>query len=198
MDVYESEITNFLLEEENFLLALDIETHFEKAKDQLHRQFWEKLCANVEGRLLEEGWIVQLDDLSGETSVAKGYFGMSILPADQTARFYLMFRLEQHAGPTYLPLYGGVTWTEVPGISSADDLISSLQSQLKEDGFTRSNEKWPAWRYIRGLSSRNDFLREYMERGDDLLEEVTGHVVLMIERHSQELLRTNSNIQERI
>ena len=123
---------------------------------------------------------------------------MSILPPDQTPQYYLMFRIEQHAGPTYLPLYGGVSWTEVPGITAAGNLISSLQSQLKEDGFTRSNEKWPGWRYIRGLSSRNDFLREYMERSDDLLEEITGHVSLMVERHSNELLRTNKYIQERI
>ena len=198
MDPYEDEITGFLLEKENFLLALDIEKHFEKAKDQLHRQLWEKLCANVEGRLPEEGWSVELDDFSGESSVARGYFGMSILPADQTAQFYLMFRVEQHAGPTYLPLYGGATWTEVPGISAAGNLISSFQSQLKEDGFTRSNEKWPGWRYIRGLSSRNDFLREYIERGDDLIEEITGQLSMMVERHSDELIRTNKYIQERI
>ena len=198
MDSYEDEITGFLLEKENFLLALDIEKHFEKAKDQLHRQLWEKLCANVEGRLPEEGWSVELDDFSGESSVARGYFGMSILPPDQTAQFYLMFRIEQHAGPTYLPLYGGVTWTEVPGISAAGNLISSFQSQLKEDGFTRSNEKWPGWRYIRGLSSRNDFLREYIERGDDLIEEITGQLSMMVERHSDELIRTNKYIQERI
>jgi len=198
MDAYEDEITSFLLEKENFLLALDIEKHFEKAKDQLHRQLWEKLRANVEGRLLEEGWSVELDDFGGENNVARGYFGMSILPPDQTPQFYLMFRVEQHAGPTYLPLYGGVTWTEVPGITAAGNLISNLQSQLKEDGFTRSNEKWPGWRYIRGLSSRNDFLREYMERSDDLLEEITGHVSMMVERHSGELLRTNKYIQERI
>ncbi len=198
MDPYEDEITGFLLEKENFLLALDIEKHFEKAKDQLHRQLWEKLCANVEGRLPEEGWSVQLDDFSGESSVARGYFGMSILPPDQTAQFYLMFRIEQHAGPTYLPLYGGATWTEVPGISAAGNLISSFQSQLKEDGFTRSNEKWPGWRYIRGLSSRNDFLREYIERGDDLIEEIIGQLSMMVERHSEELIRTNKYIQERI
>lgn len=198
MDPYEDEITGFLLEKENFLLALDIEKHFEKAKDQLHRQLWEKLCTNVEGRLPEEGWSVELDDFSGESSVARGYFGMSILPPDQTAQFYLMFRIEQHAGPTYLPLYGGVTWTEVPGISAAGNLISSFQSQLKEDGFTRSNEKWPGWRYIRGLSSRNDFLREYMERGDDLIEEITGQLSMMVERHSDELIKTNTYIQERI
>lgn len=198
MDPYEDEITGFLLEKENFLLALDIEKHFEKAKDQLHRQLWEKLCANVEGRLPEEGWSVELDDFSGESSVARGYFGMSILPPDQTAQFYLMFRVEQHAGPTYLPLYGGVTWTEVPGISAAGNLISSFQSQLREDGFTRSNEKWPGWRYIRGLSSRNDFLREYIERGDDLIEEITGQLSMMVERHSDELIRTNKYIQERI
>ena len=198
MDAYEDEITGFLLEKENFLLALDIEKHFEKAKDQLHRQLWEKLCANVEGRLPEEGWGVELDDFSGESSVARGYFGMSILPSNQTAQFYLMFRAEQHAGPTYLPLYGGVTWTEVPGISAAGNLISSFQSQLKEDGFTRSNEKWPGWRYIRGLSSRNDFLREYIERGDDLIEEIAGQLNMMVERHSDELIKTNKYIQERI
>ena len=198
MEPYEDEITGFLLEKENFLLALDIEKHFEKAKDQLHRQLWEKLCANVEGRLPEEGWSVQLDDFSGESSVARGYFGMSILPPDQTAQFYLMFRIEQHAGPTYLPLYGGATWTEVPGITAAGNLISSFQSQLKEDGFTRSNEKWPGWRYIRGLSSRNDFLREYIERGDDLIEEIIGQLSMMVERHSEELIRTNKYIQERI
>ncbi|GAJ01133.1 unnamed protein product [marine sediment metagenome] len=198
MDPYEDEITGFLLEKENFLLALDIEKHFEKAKDQLHRQLWEKLCANVEGRLPEESWSVELDEFSGESSVARGYFGMSILPPDQTAQFYLMFRVEQHAGPTYLPLYGGVTWTEVPGISAAGNLISSFQSQLKEDGFTRSNEKWPGWRYIRGLSSRNDFLREYIERGDDLIEEIIGQLGMMVERHSAELIKTNKYIQERI
>jgi len=198
MDAYEDEITNFLLEEENFLLSLDIEKHFEQAKDHLHRQFWEKLRANVEGRLPEEDWSVELDDFSGENNVARGYFGMSILPPDQTPQFYLMFRIEQHAGPTYLPLYGGVTWTEVPGISSAANLVSSFQAQLKEDGFTRSNEKWPGWRYIRGLSSRGDFLREYMERGNDMLEEITSQVSMMIERHSPELVQTNKNIQERI
>lgn len=198
MDPYEDEITGFLLEKENFLLALDIEKHFEKAKDQLHRQLWEKLCANVEGRLPKEGWSVQLDDFSGESSVARGYFGMSILPPDQTAQFYLMFRIEQHAGPTYLPLYGGATWTEVPGITAAGNLISSFQSQLIEDGFTRSNEKWPGWRYIRGLSSRNDFLREYIERGDDLIEEIIGQLSMMVERHSDELIKTNKYIQERI
>ena len=198
MDAYEDEITGFLLEKENFLLALDIEKHFEKAKDLLHSQLWEKLRTNVEGQLLEEGWSVDLDDFGGENNVARGYFGMSILPPDRTPQFYLTFRVEQHAGPTYLPLYGGVTWTEVPGITAAGNLISNLQAQLKEDGFTRSNEKWPGWRYIRGLSSRNDFLREYTERSDDLLEEITGHVSLMVERHSNELLRTNKYIQERI
>ncbi len=198
MDPYEDEITNFLLEKENFLLALDIENHFEKAKDLLHRQIWEKLRDSVVGRLPEEGWSVALDDFGGENTVARGYFGMSILPTDQTAQFYLMFRIEQHAGPTYLPVYGGVTWTEVPGITAAENLISSFQSQLKEDGFTRSNEKWPGWRYIRGLSSRNDFLREYLERGDDLLEEIVDQLILMVERHSPELLKTNKNIQERI
>ncbi len=198
MDTYESEITNFLLEQENFLLALDIEEHFHKAKDQLHRQFWERLCDSVEGKLPEEGWSVQLDDISGESSVAKGYFGMSIFPPDRTPQFYLTFRVEQHSGPTYLPLYGGVTWTEVPGISAASSLISTFQNQLKEDGFTRSNEKWPGWRYIRGLSSRSEFLREYIQRGNDMVEDITGHVTLMVERHTQELLRTNKNIQERI
>ncbi|UCD37145.1 MAG: hypothetical protein JSW54_09955 [Fidelibacterota bacterium] len=198
MDAYENEITSFLLEEENFLLALDIEKYFEAAKDQLHREFWEKLRDNVAARLPEEGWSVELDDFEGEFSVARGYFGMSILPPDQSPQFYLMFRVEQHAGPTYLPLYGGVTWTEVPGIAAAENLVSSFQSLLKEDGFTRSNEKWPGWRYIRGLSSRNDFLREYRERSDDLLGELTNHTIIMVEHHSQELLRTNQNIQERI
>ncbi|MFB0515788.1 MAG: hypothetical protein ACETWG_04180 [Candidatus Neomarinimicrobiota bacterium] len=198
MNAYEDEIINFLLEEENFLLALDIEKYFDQAKDHLHRQFWEKLRANVEGHLPEEGWSVELDEFNGETSVAKGYFGMSILPPDRTPQFYLLFRVEQHAGPTYLPLYGGVTWTEVPGISAAATLISDFQTQLKDDGFTRSNEKWPGWRYIRGLSSRSDFLKEYMERGDDLLEEITSNVTLMVERHYEELLRTNQSIQERI
>ena len=198
MDPYEDEITSFLLEKENLLLALDIENYFEKTKDLLHRQIWEKLRDSVVGRLPEEGWSVALDDFDGENTVGRGYFGMSILPTDQTPQFYLMFRIEQHAGPTYLPLYGGVTWTEVPGITAAENLISSFQSQLKEDGFTRSNEKWPGWRYIRGLSSRNDFLREYLERGDDLLEEIVDQLILMVERHSQELLRTNKNIQERI
>ncbi|MBA7679631.1 hypothetical protein ES703_87930 [subsurface metagenome] len=37
-----------------------------------------------------------------------------------------------------------------------------------------------------------------MERSDDLLEEITGHVSMMVERHSGELLRTNKYIQERI
>ncbi|UCD38348.1 MAG: hypothetical protein JSW54_02395 [Fidelibacterota bacterium] len=198
MDPYENEITSFLLEEENFLLALDIEKHFEAAKDLLHREFWEKLRDQVDGQMPEEGWSVELDDLADENDVSKGYFGMSILPPDHTPQFHLMFRVEQHAGPTYLPLYGGVTWTEVPGISSAASLISSLQAQLKEDGFTRSNEKWPGWRYIRGLSSRSDFLREYRERSDDLLAEITSHVIMMVERHSEELLKTNKNIQERI
>ena len=123
---------------------------------------------------------------------------MSLLPPDPSARFHLQFRVEQHAGPTYLPVYGGVTWTEVPGIAAADSLIASFQGQLKDDGFTRSNEKWPGWRYIRGLSSRSDFLREYMERGDDLLQEVTGHLTMMVERHAQELIQTNKNIQESI
>jgi hypothetical protein len=198
MDPYENEITSFLLEEENFLLALDIEKHFEAAKDLLHREFWEKLRDQVDGHLPEEGWSVELDDLSGENSVSKGYFGLSILPPEHTPQFYLMFRVEQHAGPTYLPLYGGVAWTEVPGIASASNLVSALQSDLKEDGFTRSNEKWPGWRYIRGLSSRSDFLREYRERGDDLLAEISGHVTMMVERHHEELVRTHKNIQERI
>ena len=198
MDAYEDEITNFLLEKENFILALDIENHFTDAKDQLHTRFWQRLAETVEGRVPEGAWKVQLDDLAGENSVAKGYFGLSILPADQTAQFHLLFRIEQHAGPTYLPVYGGVSWTEVPGITAADDLVSNFQTQLKDDGFTRSNEKWPGWRYIRGLSSRNDFLREYMERSDDLIEEITGHLTMMVDRHAAELHSTNRNIQERI
>lgn len=198
MNTYADEITNFLLEEENFKLALDIEEHLQEAKDRLHREFWETLRTNVEGRLSEEGWSVELDDFTDEIGVSRGYFGMSILPPDRTPRYYLIFRVEQHAGPTYLPLYGGVTWTEVPGIAAAENLITDFQAKLKEDGFTRTNEKWPGWRYIRGLSSRSDFLREYRERGEDLLEEITNHITMMVERHAQDLVATNSDIQERI
>ncbi len=198
METYEDEITNFLLEKENFLLALDIEDHFNHAKDNLHTRFWERLRETVAGRLPEGGWQLQLDDFTGENTVSRGYFGLSILPPETPPRLHLMFRIEQHAGPTYLPLYGGVSWTEVPGSAAAESLIAPLQAQLKEDGFTRSNEKWPGWRYIRGLSSRGDFLREYMERGDDLLQEITGHLTMMVERHGPELLSANAGDQERL
>jgi hypothetical protein len=43
MNTYADEITSFLLEEENFLLALDVEQHLQEAKDRLHREFWETL-----------------------------------------------------------------------------------------------------------------------------------------------------------
>ena len=76
MNTYADEITNFLLEEENFLLALDVEEHLQEAKDRLHREFWETLRTNVVGRLPDEGWSVELDDVTDELGVSRGYFGM--------------------------------------------------------------------------------------------------------------------------
>lgn len=178
----------FFAQPENLPLALMVAEQTDAIRREMNNRFWRELGRRLEG--IAPGWQVQLtEDRNSENHLV----GLHLQPATEQALFLRPMLEQQMIGET-LRIYFGLMWSTQPAPDRlALPEVAALRETLEREGF-RSNDKFLAWQWSPHYPRSKPFLLRFAGAANDLLDEASGLVQLLLVTHGPKLAAANTSL----
>lgn len=186
-------ITAFLKEPRNLAIALEIDAHMPKIKDDLQREFWEACHRQLDEALRSqragERWHLAAIK---KAALGPGY-GIAVQPKPlPSKRQHLYFSIQQDGD---IKLTVGVGWADASLVKELMKVleVAGLYSAMAS-GTPHHHANWPGWVECEHYDGRNELLRTYVREGPALVREFVGEAAEFIERWADEVEKANAAI----
>lgn len=190
----EQAVLDFFSQAENLPLALSVADLVDDIRMRLNNNFWLTTRARVDQLIAEQGlaWHSELtEDRNTENCLVGTY-----LQPSSGARVYLRPFMEQQLMGDAFRIYCGLMWSVAPAPEQLRlPAVTALSEALLTRGF-KSNESFLAWQWTGLYPRRKNFLMNFSEHQENLMEQVMELWRGLLIEHGNLLEAANSALNE--
>jgi len=193
-DSEELAVLEFLSKEKNAAIALSIGDFLDTLRSDLNNQFW--LAAYNKLKLyLEENRLPWIVELTEDKNVDKSLVGLHLQPTFDQSILLFPFMEQQFVGDSYR-IFHGLMWNvEADPVAQSLEELDILRKELEPLGFSHS-PRFHVWQWLPWHPRRKDFLIQFAQDRDNLLNEMIGVWKRLLVTYGPQLENANARLRE--
>jgi hypothetical protein len=194
-------IVEFLTAPENLRSVLEVMRHSDAVRGVLLSRFWKNLHEQLQSQLPAELADAQPEwegVFKPERMLDKYVFIDLHLNSSRFKKQALFYRIEHEAGQRHHDLYFGLHWRE-PVKSGSSVLaqrdVNAVETRQRELDFEfDNNPSWLGWKYIKKCGSLDDFVAEFTEEPQSLLDDISKPFLEHVQQTYLLVIEANKSI----
>ena len=189
----EQAVLEFFAKTENLPLGLSVAEQMDKLREQMNNHFWQDLLIRLRALITAHklAWNFELTEDKNAADIVVGLHCST--PPGQP--LYLSPMVEQQYLGGVWRIYFGLMWSAPP---FPDQLglpaVNNLKEALQKAGF-KSNESFLAWQWTTFHPRRTDFLLRYVNRPEQLLDDMEAILKTLLIAHDPSIMQANAALK---
>ncbi len=189
----EQAVLEFFAKPENLPLGLSVAEQMDKLREQINNRFWQGLLTRLNALIKAHklAWNLELTEDKNAADIIVGLHCST--PPEQP--LYLSPMMEQQYLGGVWRIYFGLMWSAPPSPNHLGlPAVNNLKEALQKAGF-KSNESFLAWQWTTFHPRRTDFLLRYVNRPEQLLDDMEAILKTLLIEHKELIEQANAALK---